>query len=106
MEKIKGFRITDGKGFQMRFENGWGISVQFGIGNYCENSRIDWGVDSNRKCGEEGSNTAEIAIFCPDGEFFEHEEYANSDCVCGHLPPDRVAYFIAWASAQPPAGSP
>ncbi|KKL69677.1 hypothetical protein LCGC14_2112510 [marine sediment metagenome] len=25
------------KGFHMKFKNGWIISVQFGIGNYCEN---------------------------------------------------------------------
>ena len=27
-------------GFQMQFENGWTASVQFGIGNYCDNRDI------------------------------------------------------------------
>lgn len=29
------------KGFQMTFENGWTISVQWGIGNYCSRGRIN-----------------------------------------------------------------
>tara|TARA_Y100000034_G_C6655133_1_gene286952 strand:+ start:96 stop:581 length:486 start_codon:yes stop_codon:yes gene_type:complete len=32
-----GFRVCDGKGFQIRFKNGWTLSVQFGQHNYCEN---------------------------------------------------------------------
>ena len=31
------FNITQGKGFFIEFENGYGISVQFGWGNYCAN---------------------------------------------------------------------
>ena len=29
------FRIINSKGFHISFPNGWTISVQFGIGNYC-----------------------------------------------------------------------
>ncbi|MAH47405.1 hypothetical protein CMI37_16395 [Candidatus Pacearchaeota archaeon] len=32
-----GFSVTGGKGFHVRYPNGWTISVQFGWGNYCEN---------------------------------------------------------------------
>ena len=31
------FAITDGKGFQITFDNGILVSVQFGSTNYCEN---------------------------------------------------------------------
>jgi hypothetical protein len=36
---MSNFKSTNNKGFQMTFENGWTISVQFGYGNYCDNSR-------------------------------------------------------------------
>ena len=101
MSNGKAFRITDGKGFQMRFANGWSISVQFGIGNYCENSNIDWGFRSNPEVGAEGSSDAEIAIIQPNGEFFEHPDYDMYDQVCGRLSADRVAYFLEWTVNQP-----
>ena len=31
------FKITECKGFQMTFANGWTVSVQWGIGNLCPN---------------------------------------------------------------------
>ncbi len=33
-----GFYITGGKGFHISFPNGYTMSVQFGPGDYCENS--------------------------------------------------------------------
>ena len=33
----KAFRTCANKGFHLKFENGWTVSVQFGGGNYCEN---------------------------------------------------------------------
>jgi hypothetical protein len=35
---MSNFKSTENKGFQMTFENGWTISVQFGYGNYCDNT--------------------------------------------------------------------
>ena len=32
-----GFNITSNKGFQITFENGWIVSVQWGPGNHCAN---------------------------------------------------------------------
>ena len=46
-------------GFQLAFENGWTISVQWGYGNYCTNHNK--GRDFNPDFIE--SNTAEIAIW-------------------------------------------
>ena len=46
-------------GFQLAFENGWTISVQWGYGNYCTNHNK--GRDFSPDFIE--SNTAEIAIW-------------------------------------------
>ena len=35
------FRITRGKGFLLKLENGWTVSVQFGPINYCEHLNRD-----------------------------------------------------------------
>ena len=40
-------RFTSGyiKGFRMTFENGYSISVQWGVGNYCDkqmNTNYEW----------------------------------------------------------------
>ena len=56
-------RITDCKGFHFTFENGWTISVQFGPGSYCDNYDMGFEPASYKKAGEEGSSTAEIAIW-------------------------------------------
>lgn len=62
----QGLYITGGKGFQLFFENGWGISVQFGPGNYCEH-RDSNQTPSERLSDRWGSGTAEVAIFPPEG---------------------------------------
>lgn len=56
-----GFDITEGKGFHIRFENGWTISVQIGAGNYCTNR-------NNFLYGQYvgPSYTAEVAVFAQD----------------------------------------
>jgi len=35
--KKPGFAINRGKGFQVTFENGYTVSVQFGLGSYSKN---------------------------------------------------------------------
>ena len=81
------FKINEGKGFFVQFANGYSISVQFGYGAYCDNrfgmnDNFDWKnfAENERKLGEKGSGTAEIAVMKPDGEFcgeelgiFEHD---------------------------------
>ena len=65
---------TYGQGFQLTFENGWTISVQFGEHNYCSNK---FKLDLRRKkyglylC----SFTAETAIRGPDGKFLPVPEF-------------------------------
>ena len=57
MEK-EDFRITQGKEFQITFENGWTVSVHFGFGNYCENRDIL--ITEERVKAEEGCPNAEV----------------------------------------------
>jgi hypothetical protein len=61
------FRITDGKGFQMTFDNGWTVSVQFGYGNYCENRQTRSATTIfDTYTGKVESPTAEIAAWKGD----------------------------------------
>jgi hypothetical protein len=87
------FRITSNKGFQMTFENGCTISVQFGYGNYCDNRNHPDGYDfSNRRTMVE-SSTAEIAILLPNGEFYDF----GNDSVRGYCSANEVANYIKLA---------
>lgn len=70
-------------GFQITFENGNTISVQFGFGNYCENRD-----ESKSECA-----TAEIAIWNKDGKWYDF----GSDTVKGWCTPDEVGQFIQLA---------
>ena len=86
------FRITDGKGFQMTFENGWTVSVQFGYGNYCANrdnksATTLFGIYD----GPVESLTAEIAAWDKNGEWFKFEDGQD---VRGYTTPDQVADLI------------
>ena len=79
---------NNGKGYQMTFENGYCISVQFGPGNYCErqNAHFNAPFKTLEKNENWRSETAEVAIFNPDGTF-------DGD-VQGWLSTDEVAKLI------------
>lgn len=70
-EPRSGFSITGGKGFHMRFENGWTVSVQFGPYNYCSRRNTSFEtLQTSKEKGEEwGSETAEIAAWPTKGEW-------------------------------------
>lgn len=101
------FRITDGKGFSIRFANGWAISVQFGWGNYCDNygyPREDY-LTANQRCGAHGSRTSECAVFDAAGEMvklpafmFDDPEYA--DIVSNRSTSAQVLQLMNWAAGQ------
>ena len=78
------FRITQGRGFQMVFDNGYTISVQWGAGYYCGNN---FGKDG------EDSITAEVGIF------ETHSPYKivpiNGQSHAAYLQPEQVAELIA-----------
>jgi hypothetical protein len=89
------FKITDGKGFQMTFVNGWTVSVQFGPWNYCDNRDInprsgESFARMNCEAGKKGSNTAEIAAWNKNGKWLKFD----NDTVNGWVTPDDVAKFI------------
>lgn len=89
------FEITQGKGFRMTFANGYGISVQWGYGNYCESrdKEIDWNKfkEEQARLGKEGSATAEIAVLNPSGVLCgEDLGIFDGDNVEGWCTPERV----------------
>ena len=84
------FAITRHKGIRLRFDNGWAISVQWGPGNYC--CRQDAPFDSPKHCEVWESLDAEIAIFTPEGDFFE--DIARGDDVAGSVDANTVAEVI------------
>jgi hypothetical protein len=63
------------KGFFIRFNNGYEVSVQFGTYNYSDN----------------GKTTAEVAVFDPEGGLVKLGEH---DEVRGRVTPERVAELI------------
>jgi hypothetical protein len=90
------FRITDGKGFHIKFANGFLMSVQWGPGNYCDNYGMD--CMAMKEAGETGSTNAEIAVFD------NHEEWYLIDGqeVTGHLSPDDVLALMVKVAALDP----
>lgn len=78
------FKISKGRGFQMEFDNGFTISVQWGAGYYCSN-----------KFGEDGADsiTAEVGVF------ETHSPYKvvpiNGQSHAAYLKPEQVAKLIA-----------
>jgi hypothetical protein len=83
------FKSTSNKGFQLTFDNGLTISVQWGKGNYCERSNYFNAPEAMSVKWAE-STTAEIAIWDgPDGWF----DFGN-DVVKGYVEADEVAEWI------------
>ncbi|MEK9748234.1 MAG: hypothetical protein VW443_04795 [Pseudomonadales bacterium] len=81
------FKITQQKGFHMTFANGNCISVQFGPGNYVDESvRYGEWEDTKTIC-EKGSSVAEIAVWDNVRDWFRLSEW---DTVRGWVTPDDV----------------
>ena len=94
----KAFTITGGRGFQLKFPNGYIVSVQFGMGNYGDNRHLSESMNAWERtvvgeahfthgdllAGFNGSDTAETAIIGPDGEFVPYDKetglVASDDC--------------------------
>ena len=100
-------KFTSGynKGFRMTFENGFSISVQWGVGNYCE-KRDSGEWNEATKHDFWSSNSAEIAVFNKEGrnsmipiagytlENTDGTEESYTDVVSGWLSTDTVAKCI------------
>ena len=91
------FKITRGTGFQMTFENGWTISVQFGYGNYCDNNRHPDGFDFGKNKDVVQSSDAEIAIWDSEGSWYTFED---GDTVKGYCSANEVATWIEFTKNQ------
>ncbi|MEM7416812.1 MAG: hypothetical protein AAF389_15000 [Gemmatimonadota bacterium] len=100
-----GFRITSGRGFHLSFPNGYTVSVQFGLGNYCANRNLESMpsdlVAFDAQLGAQGCPDAEVAVWGPDGDMLHGPDGSWDDCVNGWQSPNEVAALIAWAVAQP-----
>ena len=86
-----GFRSCENKGFQLVFENGWMVSVQFGPGNYCEHLMA--GLDDFRapkKTEIWEAEEAEIAAIHKDGYWYDF----GMDTVKGYCKVAEVIEFI------------
>ena len=106
-----GFAVRDNKGFYFTFENGYTVSVQIGMGNYCDNHHEDSNVrqetltrmGKGMVCGVESeSRTAEIAIWDDKGEWVTGK-WARSGgdmMVEGYLTPEDVLRALNWAKRQ------
>ena len=96
------FRTNSNKGFFMEFENGFGISVQWGIMNYCSvknlgefKPKIEMNGNSRRFRNAWESNTAEIAVFKGGvGTCNIMMDVGDNDQVIGWLTTDDVAKVI------------
>lgn len=97
----KRIRITGGKGFQMIFANGWTVSVQFGIGNYCDHHHRGFSPDYNKaniKAGEIGSETAEVWAWDQNGN--QKQIDGESEDVQGYLSTNDVLTYMVEVSQR------
>ena len=82
------------KGFQMTFDNGFRISVQWGHGNYCAvKEKGMWGDEQKQDYW--GSVSAEIAVFGENDSMINLRGDDSFDTVVGWLSTDTVAKVIA-----------
>lgn len=90
------FRSTYRPGFQMTFENGWTISVQWHSGAYCERRNFDESSEDDNRLAD--SVNAEIAIWDSNNKWYNF----GNDEVQGYLTADQVADWIVKVKAFEP----
>jgi hypothetical protein len=64
------FKVTDNRGFSIKFQNGYIVSVQFGPGNYGSNREVSF-----EKYGSEmpAAGLVETALIDPNGKFVRYQ---------------------------------
>lgn len=89
----KKLSINDNKGFCMTFENGLTASVQWGLGNYCDN-HFNYELGFDGKTPAE-SNNAEVAVI-KDGDLILLDPFIDNaiDEVEGYLTPEQIVDFL------------
>ena len=84
------FSISDNKGFQITFDNGYRVSVQFGPGNYGSNYSASFD-----ECGKpQKATTVETALLDPNGNFVPYKD----DDVQGYQNVNDVLELLNFAS--------
>lgn len=86
----EGFAITGGRGFHIRFKNGWTVSVQFGGGNYGSN------YDLPVMGPTPPATTAEIAAWDSGGNWYDF----GGDTVDGYKTADEVLAIMNMIAAK------
>ena len=89
------FSITDNRGFQVTYANGWTVSVQFGHGSYCANR--DYNQPFEHEEAQESVN-AEIAAWDKNGIWHKFDD--EGDTVDGWKTPDEVLEFMNMIAAK------
>jgi hypothetical protein len=82
------FKTTVGdycNGFQIVFENGYTVSVQFGINNY----------------SDMGATTAEVAAWDPNGEWVRLQDHDDLIIVKGYCSPNDVLGIMNLIANKP-----
>lgn len=85
------FRINDNRGFQIQFDNGYTVSVQFGPGNYSSNYNLSMLDNINKPMT---ATLAETALIAPDGSFVAYKD----DDVQGYQDAASVLELLDYAS--------
>ena len=89
------FIATQNKGFRMKFDNGFEISVQWGTMNYCEKKNLMAEYKDEMKEPIWESKSAEIAVFNEEGIV----PIGGDDQVIGWCSAEEVAKVIAIVAA-------
>jgi hypothetical protein len=84
------FSISDNKGFQITFDNGYRVSVQFGPGNYGSNYNASF--DEYGK--PQKATIVETALLDPNGNFVPYKD----DDVQGYQNVNDVLELLNFAS--------
>jgi hypothetical protein len=88
------FNINSEKGFQITFENGWTVSVQFGPGNYCHNQDHEMGPTKlNYDKAKPDCPNAEVAAFASHDHWYTFSKDKN-DTVKGWVTPEELVEFL------------
>ena len=81
--------INENKGFSITFSNGWTVSVQIGVMNYCSNRDLETNPTWAECSSSKPCPNAEIASFKGD----EWHDF-GSDTVKGWCKPDEILDFM------------
>lgn len=94
----KAFAITDSKGVRFTFPNGFGISIQWGPGNYADNYD-SYDYEAPKKASWYASDQAEIAIIHPNKKLMP----LGFDSVEGYCSIDKVFEWVDKVRALAPS---